>query len=191
MKTTRIAAALGLGALVFAIIWALPPQAAHAQCGPEGGECGPGEKEKKDRPTPTDVFKPAVPPVPAPGIGQGTLIALPTSPGTPRPTIDPSVYATARACWDDIYRKTPAPELPTASWGDIQVDAPQCIPTPVPTLVPPISVTYVAGPVFVAPGVKNVIIAVLILGGLLGALLFIVRVLMTPGPPNKPNKPNK
>ncbi len=188
MKATRIAAALGLGLLLLTMGLALPLQAAHAQCGLPGyGDCDPGEKKK--RPTPTDV--PAATPtlvlVPLSGGSPG----LPLAPVTPTATIDPSLLATARACWDAIYRQTPAPELPTASWGDIQVDSPQCIPTSTPTKVPPISLTHVAGPVFVAPGVKNVIIAVLLLGIVLAAVSLITRRLSPPGPPIKPPNPNK
>ncbi len=187
MQTTKIAAALGLGFLMLTMIVALPPRAAHAQCNPAtGADCDPGDKKKK--PTPTDV--PAATPtlilVPRSGGSPG----LPLAPVTPTATIDPSLLATARACWDGIYRQTPAPELPTASWGDIQGDAPQCIPTFTPTKVPPISLTHVAGPVFVAPGVKNVIIAVLVLGVVLAAVSLITRRLKPPNP-NKPPSPNK
>jgi hypothetical protein len=200
MKTIRIAAALGLASLLVAVIWAVPLQAAHAQCGlPGTPDCEPGgggkdtEKEKK-RPTATNIPTATATPtatlvlVPLSGGGEG----LPTAIRTSTPTIDPSLLATARACWDSMYRKTPAPELPTASWGDIQVDAPQCIPTFTPTKVPPISATYVAGPIFVAPGVKNAIIAVLLIGVLLGGLIIVARRVQPPGPPNKkPPSPNK
>jgi hypothetical protein len=50
--------------------------------------------------------------------------------------------------------------------------------------VPPISLTHVAGPIFVAPGVKETIIAVLIIGVLLVGLIIIVRRLRAPGPPD-------
>jgi hypothetical protein len=190
MKTIRIAAALGLAVLLLAVVWSTPTQSALAQCDPATGMDCSSEKDKK--PTATDV--PAATATPAPGF---TLVpfdennnGLPTIAATSTPTIDPSVYATARACWDAIYRQTPAPELPTASWGDIQGDSPQCIPTTPPTKVPPISLTHVAGPIFVAPGVKETIIAVLIIGVLLIGLLLIARRLKPPNSNRPPGPPD-
>lgn len=185
MKTTRIAAALGVAVVLFVVLSAPPLIAAHAQCGlPGTPDCQPGgnDKEKNKRPTPTPAPRFILVPLEKSNNGLPTIAALAT------PTLDPALYATARACWDGIYRLTPNPALPTASWGDILVDSPQCIPGPPPTAVPLISLTKVAGPLFVPPGVKNVIIAVLLLGGVLIGLILIARRLRSPSPIKPPNQ---
>jgi hypothetical protein len=158
MKIYRFVFPFFLAILFAAGLTLMRPQVVHAQCG-----------------------LPGTPPCEPSGGGGGrkkpTLIPhkpIATSTPTLTPTVNP-VYLTAIGCWEDIYRKTPAPELPTPSWNDIQVDAPQCLPTLTPSPTPYIFIPPVAGPVFLLPGVAVMLILVLIGLLFIGGLILVIR----------------
>ena len=162
------------GMIVIIIAAAALHTTAYAQtCGLPGQQpCPPPSGGGGNNPTPIPrLLRTSTP--------TSTLAATPV----PTQTSDP-IYLTAMACWNEKFRKTPQPDLPTPSWGDIQGDAPECLPTLTPSPVPTIFISHVAGPNFLPPGVINIIIAVLIIVVCLGGGFLLWRSRRGGGSPN-------
>ncbi|HEY2979957.1 MAG TPA: hypothetical protein VGJ22_02145 [Anaerolineales bacterium] len=181
MKTRRYALLLFLGVFVAASLAVIASPAAYAQqCyDPTGAPIPCPEKEKKPSKTPP---RPTVTPsaTETPTIAfvpQATaVVGTPTSLATETPTI-PSDLLTAQACWDRVFLTAyatltagPRPENTAEYFADVS----DCYPTPtdsyLPVLIPP-----TAGPVFLRPGVKNVLILVMIIGVLFTGGVLIAR----------------
>jgi hypothetical protein len=89
-------------------------------------------------------------------------------------------------CWYRVYRPSATPPGPTPSWGDIQADAPQCMPTRTPTATPSVVLPRLAGPNFLRPGVKHLAGLALLGTGLASLLagLALWHPWKAPGPPS-------
>lgn len=188
MSTSRIAACLGLLILALVAISAFPPNAVRAQCDPAGGPCDPGggeEREKKQRPTatdtktPTSTSTPTLVSVPQSGGDGGTLVPIVTATETFTP--DPPWYLTLVACRNSAE----ATAIATLGHddtgpGEHETAIAPCekhAPTATKLVLPPVE-----GPLFVPPGVKNILIASLFAGVLLAGLIIMVRLLQPPNP---------
>lgn len=158
--------------LAITIVASLLPQVAYAQCGAVGQPpCPPGGGKKKP-----------------------TLLP-PKSTATPTADVTLTTYAlTYLPCYATIFPhtyETAAAALTQtlddwSYWAETTADVAvnRCMTgTPSPVFIPP-----VAGPVYVLPGVKNVLILVLLIGVLSGGLFLILRGFRPPNPNEPPNQ---
>ncbi len=198
IRNVIIVLLLGIIALLVASLFAT--QLAQAQCDPATGACPPpssGGGGGKKRPTaipptftPTYTSTPTLTPEPTATQPSGVLMPIfggggsPQSPPTPTytATLDPKIVAMIEtAACATTFAATPQSKFLYLCWSPTPTP---CVLCPLPN-VPP---TIVAGPVFLRPGVINVIIIVALIA-LLAGLIIIVR-----GPRslsrNRPPNPN-
>ena len=180
MKTRKLLLAVFLGTLCVTLLAALIPSPVQGQtCGLPGlPDCPPREKKTKIPtrvpPTGTPTATPTLVFAPQSGGEGGTLIPISTV-----TTAVPPWYATWVTCQGDLEATM------IATLGHDDLCGGPCTPdwhatavapcdkykaTATPFFIPP-----VAGPVFLAPGVKNVLILVLIIGVLLTGGVLIAR----------------
>ncbi len=161
-------------------------RAAAADC-PPICTATPTRKPEKKKPTATPAYLPLAPaatltptatPV-TPALTQTAAPAAPLviNPGLGATATNEAPFLTAQACWYSQYGKTPGPSQPTPSWGDIQVDAPGCMPTITPTPIqisnhPPVTNPMELLPWLLGMGGIVVVAGVLILLVLLGKRIF-------------------
>lgn len=147
-----------------------PPSGSGGGGGGGGGNQNPTPTSyptPKPKPTATSTQTPTSTPNAIQTFTAETLTAAPTQPSDP-------VLLTAQACWYIANGITPGPSHPTPSWGDIQGDSPQCMPTATPSVTPtPFFIPPVAGPQFLPPGVINIIAVLIIIVCFIGGILFI------------------
>lgn len=183
MRIRQLAAVLFLGVLIAGTATMLAPQVVHAQCGLVGQPPCPPKKrptatEPRSTRTPTSTPTPSMVFVPQ-STGQG---------GTLMPPADQTFTAFALTylpCYHTIFPpayKTAAAALTQSLndwsyWAETTADAAvdRCMTgTPMPPT--PLFIPPTAGPVFLRPGVKNVLILVMIIGVLFTGGVLIARV---------------
>lgn len=180
MMRRMFAAGLMIASLV--VMASLMTSEARAQCGDPAVPC-----EKQKKPTATETRKPtatATPPfVVQSGGGNVTLIA-PALSVTPALTELPW-YQTMVACRNSLEATAIATLGHDVSPSEHETAVAPCN-TPAPTTTPFV-IAPVAGPVFVPPGVKNVLILVAIIAVIWGGGAIVLRRFKPPSP-NSPSK---
>ena len=184
MRIRQFAAALFLGVLIAGLISTLAPQVVYAQCGLVGQP--PCEKKTKiptrvppsRTPTPTSTPTPTLLLAPQYGGEGGTLIPIGPAPADTATPTTPPWYLTVVACRNSLEATAIStlghddipPAEPPGVHETIVAPCERYVPTATPFFIPP-----TAGPVFLLPGVKNVLILVLIIGVLFTGGVLIAR----------------
>ncbi len=162
MNVRKSLLVLSVGILITALIFvAISYQTVQAQCGVTGASCLP----------------PSPPPSPVGGGGGGG------GNGGGKRSKPPLILPT----------RTPTPNAIQTFTAETLTAQPSLTPTATPCVlcpVPNVPPTVVAGPVFLLPGVINMLIIIALIALLAGALFFMFRG-SKPSGPNEPSNPNR